>query len=159
MSKIEAYASEIPDEIRHAINAFDHDFRAAIFVVLLKNDELAFSEIRNLLNIDKKAKLTYHLSKLTKGALVEHHYKHEVGVDKYSFYSLTNFGKNFARVLGDALEPEPIKSWPEWKKKVTAGGRAFSPWLENIRKGATADQGTVRFPTQFEAYEGQPDAS
>lgn len=107
MHKIEEYANEIPEEVRRAISALDDDFRAAIFVALLRYGELSFSEICKLLDIDK-AKLNYHLSKLTEGALVEHHYRHELGVDKYSFYSTTKFGSNFVQAMIDALKPEPI---------------------------------------------------
>lgn len=107
MSKIEDYAKEIPEEIRRAIRGLDSDYRAAIFVALLKHDELSFSELQKMLEIDK-AMLNYHLGKLVESALVEHYYRHELGVDKYSFYSVTHFGQNFVEALSRFLRPEPI---------------------------------------------------
>ena len=107
MTKIEDYASEIPEEIRRAIRGLDSDYRAAIFVALYRRGEFSFSELQKELGISK-AMLNYHLGKLIEGALVHHYYKHELGTEKYSFYNVTPFGQNFVEILSQFLKPQPF---------------------------------------------------
>jgi DNA-binding transcriptional ArsR family regulator len=99
--------AEIPEEIRRAIRGLDSKYRAAIFIALYKHGELSFSELTEKLGIGK-AELYYHLKELTKSALVEHYYKHELGAEQYSFYSVTQFGQNFIEALSGTLRPEPL---------------------------------------------------
>jgi len=108
MTKIEDYAKEIPEEIRLAIRGLDSDYRAAIFVAMYKHGELSFSDLRKKLEIDK-AMLNYHLGKLIESALVQHYYKHELGTEKYSFYSMTPFGQDFVEILSHFLRPQPYR--------------------------------------------------
>lgn len=106
MKKVEDYANEIPEEVRRAIRGLDSDYRAAIFVALYKHDELSFSELRKLLEMNK-AMLNYHLGVMVESALVHHYYKHELGTEKYSFYNITSYGQNFLETLGQVLRPPP----------------------------------------------------
>lgn len=106
MSKIREYAQQIPEEMKRAISGFDNDFRVAIFVALYKYGELSFSDLQKKLQVDK-AKLNFHLKKLSESALVEHYYRHELGNVEFSFYSITGFGVNFVRSLIQSLAPEP----------------------------------------------------
>jgi len=111
MSKVSEYVQQIPEELRRAIRGLDSDYRAAIFVALYKHGESSFSELKRKLEINK-AMLNYHLGKLTASGLVEHYYRHELGADEYSFYSVTQFGQNFLETLGRFLRPEPIYRIP-----------------------------------------------
>lgn len=106
MKIIEQYANEIPKEIRRAIRGLDSTYRAGIFVALLSHGELSFTDLQGKLELGKPT-LTYHLRKLIACALVEHYYKHELGAEQYSFYSVTRFGQNFVEALSDFLRPEP----------------------------------------------------
>lgn len=106
MTKIEDYANEIPKEIRRAIRGLDSDHRAGIFVALLEHGELSFTDLQRKLELDKSI-LTYHLRRLSECALIEHYYKHELGAEQYSYYSVTRFGQNFVETLSSFLRPEP----------------------------------------------------
>lgn len=130
MSKISEYAQEIPEEIRRAIRGLDSDYRAAIFVALYKHGELSFSDLRKKLRIDK-ANLYYHLRKLTETALVEHFFKRALGDERYSFYSVTQFGQNFIETLGEFLRPEPLRFQSFYDKASSITHSDVIWWLSN----------------------------
>jgi len=103
---VEKYTKEVPIELRKAISGFDNDIRLSIFLVLNKHGELSFSEIAQKLGMNKqKAKMDFHLDKLTKSAVVEHKYKHQIGNEKYSFYSLTSYSRNLWNNIVSSLKP------------------------------------------------------
>lgn len=100
------YIKGIPIELRRAVSGLDHDIRLGIFLALMKHGELSFSELSQKLDMKKdKAKLNFHLGKLTKSALIEHYYRHQLGNDKFSFYSNTAFGKNLWNTIVQSLKP------------------------------------------------------
>lgn len=100
------YIKGIPMEIRRAISGFDNDIRLGIFLALKKHKELSFSELSEKLGMKAdKAKVNFHLVKLTKSALVEHHYRHQLGNEKFSFYSTTKFGQNLWNNIAHSLKP------------------------------------------------------
>jgi len=102
---IDKFVEEIPAELRRAISSLANDSRAAIFVVLIKNGEMTFSDLYKTLGIDK-AKLNFHLKKLAQSALVKHYFKHEFGKEEYSYYAVTDFGLSFLNNLNESLRPE-----------------------------------------------------
>lgn len=115
--KIEEYANEMPLELRRAVDALNDSLRLAIFFVLFKYGEMPFSQIMTELEIPQEysSKLTYHLKKLEKGALIKNEYIKKEGVDNYSFYDLTNFGEETLNGLMNTiavtrLVTEPIKT-------------------------------------------------
>lgn len=115
--KIEEYANEMPLELRKAIDALNDNFRLAIFFVLFRYGELPFSQIMDELEIppEHSSKLTYHIKKLEKGALVKNEYVKKEGIDSYSFYDITNFGEDILKgLMGTIAVPrltlEPIKT-------------------------------------------------
>jgi predicted transcriptional regulator len=127
MKKIEAYANEVPEEIRHAIRGLDSDYRTAIFVALYKHGELSFSELQKTLEMDK-AMLNYHLGILVESALVHHYYEHELGTETYSFYNVTSYGQSFLETLVQFLKPQPQRIYPfEENSAVTARARGIAP--------------------------------
>ncbi len=99
--KIEEYANEMPYELRRAMDALNDDIRLAIFFVLLKYGELPFSQIMKELEIPTKysSKLTYHIKKLQKGAIIKNEYVNKEGNDSYSFYDITEFGERLLNNL------------------------------------------------------------
>jgi DNA-binding transcriptional ArsR family regulator len=88
MTKIEKCANEIPQETRLIIAALDNPIRQAILVLLSEKKELSFSDMQKEFSIEKLT-LNFHLKKLFSSALIDHYYKHELGKQKYSFYSIT----------------------------------------------------------------------
>jgi len=103
--KIKAYADELPGELRRVIDALNSDIGLATFLVLFKYGEMSFAQIRSELDIPSNysSKLTYHIKKLQKSALVKNEYIKKENVDGYSFYDVTEFGEevlnNFMNVI------------------------------------------------------------
>ena len=104
LKKVEEHSKEIPHETRLIIAALDNPIRQAILVLLSEKKELSFSEIQKELSIEKLT-LNFHLKKLFSSALIDHYYKHEIGNQKYSFYSITSLGRRILSNLINALVP------------------------------------------------------
>ncbi len=108
-NKIQECVNTIPRETRIIIATLDNQIRQAILVLLNQKGELSFSEIRNQLGIEKLT-LNFHLKKLFSAALIDHYFKHELGNQKYSFYSITPLGCRILHNLNNALiPPAPVK--------------------------------------------------
>jgi hypothetical protein len=103
---------EIPQELKKAIGGLDDDTRLYLFLTLKRDKELSFSDLSEKVNMkNEKAKMLFHLKKLTESALVEHKYKHQIGNEKYSFYAITKFGENLWNSIVASLRPPfPIQS-------------------------------------------------
>jgi DNA-binding transcriptional ArsR family regulator len=106
MKKFEKYAEEIPDETKLILASLDNSVRQAILVLLNKRGELSFSDIQKELGLNKLT-LNFHLKKLFSSALVDHYFKHEFGVQRYSYYSVTSLGNRVLSNLNKALIPPP----------------------------------------------------
>ena len=104
LKKVKECANEIPQETRLIIAALDNPIRQAILVLLGEREELSFSEIQKEFSIEKLT-LNFHLKKLFSSALIDHYYKHELGNQKYSFYSITPLGSRILASLNNALTP------------------------------------------------------
>jgi len=104
MNKIEECANEIPQETRQIIAALDNPIRQAILVLLSERKELSFSDMQKEFSMEKLT-LNFHLKKLFSRALIDHYYKHELGNQKYSFYSITPLGSRILVSLNNALIP------------------------------------------------------
>lgn len=102
LSKIDEYASQVPVEVKKAVKALGHDARCAIVVDLARRGELTFTQLKDDLDIDTGL-LSNHLRILMDGAIVEHYYKHELWNEQYSYYGLTQFGKDFLRGILESL--------------------------------------------------------
>lgn len=104
--KIIAYAYEMPSELRRAIDALNNDIGLAVFFVLFKYGEMSFSQIMSELDIPSNysSKLTYHIKKLQKSALVKNEYIKKENVDSYSFYDITEFGEGIINNLMNAIQ-------------------------------------------------------
>jgi len=110
-NKIKDYANEMPIELLRALDALNDEFRLAVFFVLFKYGELPFTQIMNELEIPLRnsSKLTYHLKKLQKGALIKNNYVKKEGIDSYSFYDITEFGEELLTSLIDTIAiPRPV---------------------------------------------------
>lgn len=92
----EGYSKEIPHEIKRAIKGIDHDIRYAIMVALNKYKKLAFTELREKIDISQ-GRLNHHLGIMKEGGLVESFLGKRD--DYFSFYQLSSFGLNFLSTL------------------------------------------------------------
>lgn len=134
LSKIDEYASQIPVEIKKAVKGFGHDIRCAIIVDLARKGELTFTQLKEDLDIDTGL-LNNHLKTLMDGALVEHYYKHELGNEQYSYYSLTLFGKDFLRGV---LEPLRAVQQSGKLPPISTSGRPIISAYPSTRSSAIA---------------------
>lgn len=108
MEKYKEYAENIPEEVRITIASLDNQIRQAILVLLSRNVELSFTDIQKELKLEK-IKLNFHLKNLFSSALIDHYYRHEVGNQKYSYYSITQLGRRVLAYLIQAfIPPSPI---------------------------------------------------
>lgn len=108
MKVYEKYAREIPQDATRIIASLDDPIRIAILVLLNKNNELSFSDIKKELGLTKLT-LNYHLKNLYSTGLTDHYFRHELGNQKYSYYSITDLGKRVLSSLVKALIP-PVPS-------------------------------------------------
>ena len=97
-------SDEIPHEIKDAISALDDPIRWRIVENLLEKNELSYTEILNSLKISK-GKLSYHLAKMTRGALLEKFGKNDVSLKYDSYYCLSSYGNKVIFGLMTALAP------------------------------------------------------
>ena len=104
IKKVEDHSKEIPRETRLIIAALDNPIRQAILVLLSEKEELSFSEMQKEFGLEKLT-LNFHLKKLFSSALIDHYFKHEIGNQKYSFYSITSLGRRILSSLINALVP------------------------------------------------------
>lgn len=104
MKKFEKYTEEMPNEIRTILESLDNPVRQAILVLLNKRGELSFSDLQRELGLGKLT-LNFHLKKLFASALIDHYYKHELGNQKYSYYSVTPLGGRVLLNLSRSLIP------------------------------------------------------
>ena len=98
------YSKEIPEDITQIIAALDDPIRRAIMVLLTKNTEITFSDIKRELGLPKLT-LNYHLKNLYSAGLTDHYFRHELGNQKYSYYAITTLGKRVLLSLFEALVP------------------------------------------------------
>ena len=57
----------------------------------LEKKDLSFSELKNIINVDKNT-LYYNIKKLIKSGIIVNYYLKKEGSSEYSFYKLTPFG-------------------------------------------------------------------
>lgn len=150
--KIKKYANEMPYELRRAMDALDDDIRLAIFFVLLKYGELPFSQIMKELEIPSEysSKLTYHIKKLQKGAIVKNEYVKKEGTDSYSFYDITEFGQRLLYNLMNTIAL-PAASKPQFSAFNTI---STSPLITS--KSESTQQKKVFFTNNTGAYKEVP---
>ncbi len=148
--KIKEYANEMPYELRRAMEALNDDTRLAVFFVLLKYGELPFSQIMTELEIppEYSSKLTYHIKKLQKSALVKNEYIKKEGVNSYSFYNLTEFGEELLNSLIDTIVV------PRSKQSITTATENKSidlEWSERTTVRTTSSDKLERIPLSINA--------
>lgn len=104
----DAYAARFPDEIRRAIEGLDGANRQAVVVALTNEGRLAFSELRDELDLHQQS-LSNALDALVRGGLVR---QRASGDDSPypAYYEVSGFGQRFVestfRSLGHAELPE-----------------------------------------------------
>ncbi len=89
---------EFPAELVKALEGLNHVNRRRILISLLEGKQLSFSDIRQRTDMTD-ALLSSHLRKLKDSLLVEQYYQHIQDKQDYSYYQLTDYGKNILTKL------------------------------------------------------------
>lgn len=69
-------------------------------MLLAEKGELSFRELLELSRPINASTLNHHLKSLMKAGLVKNHYKKVEGKSDYSFYQLTDLGRDFLKQIG-----------------------------------------------------------
>jgi DNA-binding transcriptional ArsR family regulator len=89
---------EFPTELVKALEGLNHINRQKILITLLEGKQLSFSDIKHRTDMND-ALLSSHLRKLKDSLLVEQYYQHIQNKQDYSYYQLTEYGKNILTKL------------------------------------------------------------
>jgi DNA-binding HxlR family transcriptional regulator len=97
-NKIKQMADKLlPEDLRSILLSVNSDVKWAILSDLSDGDK-SFTQLKEDLEIDDKS-LANNLDKLLVNGIITHYYKHEFFKPNYSFYELTNIGKNMIKSL------------------------------------------------------------
>ncbi len=99
-STILKYKEKIPSETRIMLDALAEPTRQALTMMLAEKSELSFRELVQLVQPMNPSTLNHHLKALMKASLVENHYRKIEGNEDYSFYRLTELGREFLKRIG-----------------------------------------------------------
>lgn len=96
------FVNQFPYEIQLAIKGLNNKNRQKILTILRKHEKISFSEISRETSIGRSL-LASHLNTLIDCLMVDHFFEHEIGVESYSFYKITSFGRRIVEHLLNAL--------------------------------------------------------
>jgi len=116
MEDLDQYNKEIPGDLRRALNALSDSKTRGLVVLLLKEGELSFTQIKELTETHQQT-LTDGLNKLQNGGIIV---RDEV-VDSdnyYAKYRPTSFGKRILDGLFEAYLPSIAEKRPPTSSKA-----------------------------------------
>ncbi|MCX6649752.1 MAG: winged helix-turn-helix transcriptional regulator [Candidatus Bathyarchaeota archaeon] len=132
---VQLSALSAPLEIRMVLRGLGNEQSLTVFLTLLEGGEMSFSELKTRMGVEGSA-LTYQLQRLMESALVEHYYRHELGNDRYSFYSVTEFGRHLYGAMVAALIPETAReSLKAGERQIEDAQLSPKPIIRNRRAG------------------------
>ena len=92
--------SNFPPEINRALDALGQENRRKIISVIINKKKMSFSDLNEYIELNSST-LNFHLKELMKAGLINNYYSKSENPDrKYSYYELTDFGKDFCKALG-----------------------------------------------------------
>ncbi|KUL02303.1 MAG: hypothetical protein XE10_0737 [Methanoculleus marisnigri] len=131
-AKIEEYLAEVPAEIRSAVKPLDNDKAWAIYILLLKRQQMRFSEIKSEFNVKSSGDIDRYLKTLVNAGLVSKEARKlsELGNSEKAYYSPTNLGKSLLHGLFQNILPQ-ARSAPQdrnfWTEVLNREYVAFYP--------------------------------
>jgi len=91
---------DFPPEIKRALDALGQEKRRKIISFIINKKKMSFSDLVEDTNLNSST-LNFHLKKLMKASLINNYYSKSVNPGrKYSYYKLSDFGKDFCKALG-----------------------------------------------------------
>lgn len=98
---------QFPQILKEAIKGLDNESRWKILEYLIENGETSYTNLLNALKISNKGKLTFHLRRLSKSAILNRYEILGTETGEKSFYNISPFGKDVINGLMSAFEPPP----------------------------------------------------
>jgi DNA-binding transcriptional ArsR family regulator len=136
---------EVPEEVKLSIKALGDDTRLSIVMLLLENDKMAFSQLKQVLSLSSSS-LSNHLTILQDGGIVNNFL--ELRNNKYSYYTMTEMGTNLIKSIYNIVglgSPLTLSKLP-----VTYGGTG-SGSVTNVKKSS----GWSKYENIFENIKDQ----
>jgi len=99
-SMMAKYKERIPHETRNILEAMSEPTRQGLAMMLAERGELSFNELLQAARPINASTLNHHLKVLMKAGLVRNYYRKVEGKDDYSFYQLTELGRDFLKQIG-----------------------------------------------------------
>ena len=87
-----------PPEISRALDALGQENRRRIISLIFNKKKICFSDLKDGTNLNTST-LNFHLKELMKASLINNYYSKTENPGKYSYYELTDFGKDFCKAL------------------------------------------------------------
>ena len=100
---IEKENQKIPEVMRSLIETLGNPTNRAVVLLLAEKGELSFKELLSIFKSMNVSTINYHLKSLTSAGAIENHYKKTLSKDEYSFYSITEIGLDFLKLIGAKL--------------------------------------------------------
>lgn len=124
-----------PEEVRRALDCIADESRQKIISALINEHEFAYTELKNSLELTK-GNMNHHLSELLKAGLISKYLKGKSEKPYESYYSLSDFGRDFVVGTLNALKPS------QTAESVELGTERLFEILAN--PSANAAQGTTK---------------
>jgi len=98
---MESLLSEVPSEVFDAISPLSNKNSQALFIALLKNEQMRFGEIKELFRVRNSEDINHPLKSLVKAGLVSKkaEYLEDIGESEIAVYAPTFMGKSVMRSL------------------------------------------------------------
>jgi len=99
-SMIVKYKEKIPAETRSILDALSEPTRQGLAMMLAERGELSFNALLQAAKPMNASTLNHHIKALMKAGLVKNYYRKVEGKDDYSFYQITDLGRDFLKQIG-----------------------------------------------------------
>ncbi|WP_141212166.1 MarR family winged helix-turn-helix transcriptional regulator [Halorubrum ezzemoulense] len=125
------YASQVPKEIRLAVNSLSgqNDLRYAVVMALVEEDELRFTELKDRLDVHQQ-RLSTAIEDMQTAGFVEKKPGETIGSQSSGAYTITEFGKQILDGLYHASRPKvdkiaPREGEPNFQESLNVKGAEF----------------------------------
>ncbi len=122
---------DFPEPIIKIINALNNKYRRKILILLSKNGDMAWNEIKNKIDIEN-GKINYHLKILQRSGIIRNYIKmNSKEIDRSnSFYNISNLGNSVLQNLFNSLS---VKESNRIYNSSTM--ESYNLWIFGVKEG------------------------
>ncbi len=112
---VDTYLDKIPVQIRELVQNLDTNEKWAVYIALLQNDRMSFSELRDLFDMNP-SQIDRILKSLVAGGIIYKRAKSLKDADDNarSYYELSTLGQNFYNAMFDLVIPPKRNAPPAY---------------------------------------------